>query len=90
MPTFKVQFDYTGRSTKNIKALETVNSRYSYLFALRLRTDGAKHVKKIPLQMYSTELRTGIRQPVGCLQSVVEFNFGQQKTKLAARDQSGI
>ena len=80
----------TQEDLPKTKALETVNSRYSYLFTLRLRTDGAMQVKKIPLQIYSTELRTGIRQPVACLQSVVELNVGQQKIKLEARDQSGI
>ena len=34
------------------------------------------------LQIYLTELITGKRQPVGCLESLVELRFGQQNTNL--------
>ena len=78
MPTFKVQFDYTLRKIYQ-KHKSSRNSKQPLW---------SHACKKVPLQIYATELRTGRRQPVGCLQSVVELNFGQQKIKLAARGQS--
>ena len=80
------QVDYTGRSTTNIKAQETVNS----LFALKLNPTKLGHAcKNVPLQI-SIKLRTGRREPVDSLQRVLEMNFGQRKIKLAAMGQSGI
>ena len=45
---------------------------------------------KVPLQIYSTELGQDRRQPVRCLQSVVELNFGRKKIKLPTKGQNGM
>lgn len=48
-PAFKVQVDYTGRSTTNIKAEETVNSSSIYeMFHISLHSKQLVHTKAKP------------------------------------------
>jgi len=88
LPALKVQLDshrkiyHKHKSPRNSKQPARTKAKPSY--------SGAMHVRKYTFNL-NTELRTWRRrQSVGCLQTVVELNFGKQKIKLAARGQNGI
>ena len=78
-PAFKVQVDYTGRSTKNIKAEATVNS----LFALRLsRAYGAMHVESTASNLLN-KIKNW-QKATSCLlkkRGGVEFRTAEHKTR---------
>lgn len=48
------------------------------------------HCHEAPELEYKRLTQFNLRQPVGCLQTVVELNFTQQNTNLAVRGQGMI